>query len=91
MSDEFDPEVMEAARTIALRLGAIDRCEVCGATWTTGKYDHDHEDSVAELVRAARQVIAEDEALDRFDDDGGLRHALFSAVGDTAVQKDCPH
>ena len=91
MSDQFDPEVLEAARTIAARCGAVGQCERCGASWTTDEFTLDDADSVTALIAAARRVIQEDAALDRFDDDGGLKHALGTVIADAAPDKACAH
>jgi hypothetical protein len=90
MSDQYDPDLLEAARAIAVRAGALGACH-CGQTWTTNQYSHENEGSMANLVAAARKVIAEDEDLDRFEDDGGLRHVLSSVLFDAAPEKNCDH
>ena len=91
MSDRFDPELLDAARKIAARCGAIGHCAACGATWTTGDYDPGDTDALAELVTAARRIVDEDEALDRFDDDGGLKHALVAVMAEAAPKQECAH
>jgi hypothetical protein len=91
MSDQLDPEILEAARKIAAHCRAIGHCGACGHAWTTDEYDPEDDDSMAALVTAARRVIADDEALDRFADDGGLRHALATVISDAAPEKACDH
>jgi hypothetical protein len=91
MSDQFDPEIMDAARKIAARCNAIGLCSACGSTWSTDEYDPEDEDSMSELVSAARRIIEDDESLDRFDDDGGLRHALVGALAGARAEKSCAH
>lgn len=91
MSDEMDSEVLEAARKIAARCGAIGLCGACGSTWTTDEVDPEDETSMVRLVRAAQRVVAEDSDLDRFEDDGGLKHALAAAIAEAASEKSCSH
>lgn len=91
MSERFDPELLEAARKIAARCGAVGHCAHCNTTWTIGEYDPGDTDALAELVQAARRVVEEDEALDRFDDDGGLRHALTTVISEAAPKRHCSH
>jgi hypothetical protein len=91
MSDRFDPELLEAARKIAARCGAIDHCPACDVTWTTAAYDPRSTTAMAALVAAAKRVVQEDEALDRFADDGGLQHALGAVLSEAAPKRGCSH
>jgi hypothetical protein len=91
MSDEMDSELLEAARKIAARCGAIKLCGACGSTWTTDEVDPEDATSMIQLVRAAQRVVAEDNDLDRFEDDGGLKHALATAIAGAAPEKNCSH
>jgi hypothetical protein len=79
----------EAAITLAVMLGALGRCETCGATWSTGEVDSNDEDSLDVLEGRARDVT--DPELLVFEDDQALRDALARVIDDAAPERACSH
>ena len=79
----------EAAITLAVMLGALERCPTCGATWNKGAVDPDDEAALDVLDSRARDVT--DPELLVFHDDAALRDALARVIGDAATERGCSH
>jgi hypothetical protein len=81
----------EAAVELAVQLGALGQCEVCGATWNVGEVELEDEETFAAFVRKAKSVAEADPELDLFEDEDALRSALARVVEDAAPEQECSH
>jgi hypothetical protein len=81
----------EAAVQLAVQLGALGQCDVCGATWNVGEIELEDEETFATFVRKARAVAESDPELDLFEDEDALRAALARVVEDASPEQDCAH
>ncbi len=79
----------EAAITLAVMLGALERCATCGATWNEGEVDPNDEAALDVLEGRARDVT-EPELL-VFHDDAALRDALARVIDHAATERGCSH
>jgi hypothetical protein len=86
-----DSDDIEASTEIAIECGALERCSVCGSTWTTDDFDSDDVESMDELVSAARMKAEADAELDIPEDDDVLRAALVRVMSNAAIEKGCEH
>jgi hypothetical protein len=79
----------EAAITLAVVLGALERCETCGKVWNNSEVDPDDEDSLEDLASRARDVKTPDLLV--FDDDESMKDALARVIGDAEPERSCSH
>jgi hypothetical protein len=86
-----DSDDTEAATEVAIQCGALERCNVCGSTWTTEEFDPDDDESMDELAAGARRKAEADPEMELPEDDEALRAALIRALNDAAPEKDCDH
>ena len=81
----------EAAVQLAVQLGALAQCDVCGSTWNVGEVELEDEETFATFVKKARAVAEADPELDLFEDEDALRSALARVVEDASPEQDCAH
>jgi hypothetical protein len=81
----------ETAVVLAVELGALGQCDVCGATWNLGEIELEDEETFATFVKRARAVAEADPELDLFEDEDALSAALARVVEDAAPEQECAH
>lgn len=81
----------EAAVELAVQLGALGRCDECGATWNLGEVDFEDEEIFATFVARALAVAEEDPELNLFEDEDALRAALARVAEDAEPERSCSH
>jgi hypothetical protein len=81
----------ETAVVLAVELGALGQCDVCGATWNLGEIDLEDEETFATFVKKARAVAEADPELDLFEDEEALSAALARVVEEAAPEQECAH
>jgi hypothetical protein len=81
----------ETAVVLAVELGALGQCDVCGATWNLGEIDLEDEETFATFVKKARAVAEADPELDLFEDEEALSTALARVVEEAAPEQECAH
>jgi hypothetical protein len=81
----------ETAVVLAVELGALGQCDVCGATWNLGEIELEDEETFATFVKKARAVAEADPELDLFEDEDALSAALARVVEEAAPEQECAH
>jgi hypothetical protein len=87
----MDEEQAKAGLELAVKLGVLGRCAVCGATWDRGEIPLEDEDLLDELVDRALDEVEDDAALGLFPDSSVLRQALRRALEDAPAAQACSH
>jgi hypothetical protein len=87
----MDEEQAKAGLELAVKLGVLARCSVCGGTWDRGVVSLDDEDLLDELVDRALDEVEDDATLGLFNDSATLRQALRQAIEEAPAERGCSH